>query len=156
MPAPQSRWQGLVDYDEEDNTDTGRPVVPGVEQTGCRRRDKGETGADSDVPILGEVAGGDDSGDGQDEATRVLELGSALNVVLTGTTIILEPWNYGDKRQPEGIGGAGGDSERRSGNAVVMRAALSLTMTTALFLEGHWAKELHAAGSMPMWVAFSL
>lgn len=119
---------------------------------------------------------------GSNSSGVVAELASALDVHLSQTCLVLEPWDYGDGWDL--AGGRGGEEtegkrcverctehsgsrkegtnrcrEKASGRskgmdlggtgdgaAVVVRASLSLRMTSAFFLDGHWAAALEESG----------
>lgn len=70
-------------------------------------------------------------------------LAFAFDVQLSATCLSLEPWEY----ESDGLGlkkEAGDGVLDQEGSAVVVRADLAMRMTTAVFLEGHWARELGA------------
>lgn len=75
--------------------------------------------------------------------TAASGLAFAFDVQLSGTYLSLEPWEY----ESEGLGlqqEAGGFDQE--GSAIVVCTDLAMRMTTAVFLEGHWAKGLGAEG----------
>lgn len=89
------------------------------------------------------------------EAALIAEVASAFDLHLSGTCLVLEPWDYAGTHCAKGArfkssgregfeggmgrGGGGGD-----GAALVVRADLSMRMTSGLFLDGHWMVELGA------------
>lgn len=76
------------------------------------------------------------------DAGLIAELASVFDVHLSETCLVLEPWNYG-------VCGKGGDNGWEGGDraAVVIRVDLSIRMTSAFFLAGHWAANLAASGN---------
>lgn len=83
------------------------------------------------------------------DAGLIAEHASAFDVNLSETCLILEPWNYGSGCDRSGVCGRGGDNgwEGRDGTAVVVRVDMSMRMTSAFFLDGHWAAKLAASGT---------
>lgn len=94
-------------------------------------------GSTADVEPRGMSALSAEANDG----VFVTELASCLDVELAGTYLILEPWECCS------VGGETG--ETRISPTISVRASLKLKMTTAFFLDGHWAAELRAARSTP-------
>ncbi|CAN0106966.1 unnamed protein product, partial [Ectocarpus sp. 12 AP-2014] len=82
------------------------------------------------------------------DAGLIAELASAFDVNLSETCLILEPWNY-DGCDRSGVCGRGGHNgwEGLDGAAVVVRVEMSMRMTSAFFLDGHWAAKVAANGT---------
>ncbi|CAM9595400.1 unnamed protein product, partial [Ectocarpus sp. 13 AM-2016] len=82
------------------------------------------------------------------DAGLIAELASAFDVNLSETCLILEPWNY-DGCDRSGVCGREGDNgwEGLDGAAVVVRVEMSMRMTSAFFLDGHWAAKVAANGA---------
>ena len=90
-------------------------------------------------------------GAGDGDAEVAPKLAFAVDVCLSGVCFSLEPWDYHQRgglqrsevsRWKEG---GGGGVPHQEGSAVVVRTDLAMRMTTAFFLEGHWARHLVAA-----------
>lgn len=96
----------------------------------------------SPVKVSGAMAAGDGR---NNPAALVVELGSSLDVELADTVVVFERWDY--ECEHEGLDR--GVERVAFEPAVSVRAEMSLTMTTAFFLDGHWATELRATGSVP-------
>lgn len=118
----------------------------------------GDKEADPTEPHLGQREGGGGLAGTADraaevEAALIAEVASAFDLHLSGTCLVLEPWDYAGAHFAQGAkfersgregfkggvgrGGGGGD-----GAALVVRADLSMRMTSGLFLDGHWMVEL--------------
>ncbi|CAM9181313.1 unnamed protein product, partial [Ectocarpus fasciculatus] len=85
---------------------------------------------------------------GASDAGLIAELASAFDVYLSETCLVLEPWNYDSGCDRSGACGRGGDNGWEGGDsaAVVIRLDMSMRMTSAFFLDGHWAAKLAASG----------
>ncbi|CAM9729590.1 unnamed protein product [Ectocarpus sp. 6 AP-2014] len=83
------------------------------------------------------------------DAGLIAELAFAFDVNLSETCLILEPWNYDSGCDRSGVCGMGGDNGWEGGDeaAVVVRVDMSMRMTSAFFLDGHWAAKLAASGT---------
>lgn len=79
-----------------------------------------------------------------DESSLIAELASSLSISLSGTCVVLEPWDYGLCESGKGAQTRerGGRDHNIAGPAVVLRADLSVTSTSAFFLDGHWTPDL--------------
>lgn len=165
---------GRVDSSREGDGDTS---LVGNRQEGTKLVDHAETRLDQSGGG-GLVATEGDSA--AVEASLIAELASALDLHLSGSCIVLEPWDYGGvhcaegaklrrgrsqdvedasfrrgasedfggarvkRGGKEGFKGGGGVGGGGDGAAVVVRADLSMRMTSGLFLDGHWMVELGA------------
>ena len=148
--------------------DVGVEATPHPEEGGVR----------SPKPVTGGEAAAAAAAD-EDGSSLIAELASALDVHLSQSCLVLQPWNYGGgygraegrrdgQKTPEtdpsqgcrtgseSFGGGGGDGGGcrngwdgigGDGAAVVVRADLSLRMTSAFFLDGHWAARLGGCSS---------
>ncbi|CAM9294606.1 unnamed protein product, partial [Hapterophycus canaliculatus] len=92
------------------------------------------------------------------DADLIADLAAALDIHLSQTSFILEPWQYsGGDGNGDRSGGA--DEEGWEGGrdraAVVVRVDMSLAMMSAFFLDGRWAAHLGDGNSTPASASFT-
>lgn len=81
------------------------------------------------------------------DAGLIVDLAAALDISLSRTSFMLEPWQYGGGNGRGGGAGEEGYEGGSNGAVVVVRVDMSLTMTSAFFLDGRWAAQLGACGT---------
>lgn len=126
---------------------------PVKETAATEKVDGDNTDAEKNATAVMETsAAANNDSDGENHAGLISDLGSALSVRLSGICLVLEPWNYGgvsreggmDECAPAFAPVESGGWEGGDGSMVAVRLDMAMKMTSALFLSGHWAKELHS------------
>lgn len=124
----------------------GEPIVARPNDV-AKRVEHAPAGAPAATQAVGvaETATNDEGKhDAKGESSMIAALASSLSISLSGTCVVLEPWDYGSCES-----GKGAQTRKRgardhsiAGPAVVLRADLSVTSTSAFFLDGHWTPDL--------------